>query len=561
MDLGEKLNSIINFIKNNKKSFGIFGIFGILLFIYVLFFLNLGNYELLDLDETRYVDMSKVMHQTKDFLTLYLNGEYFFEKPPLYFWLENISFFVFQKINEFTARIPGVLETIFVIFALYFGILKATKNKVFAFTTSIILATEVEYLILSKIAILDILLANCVFASIFCFVATLFSKEKNKKYFWWGFYLFCALATLAKGIPGLFLPFACAFFAGLYTKKLKEYFKPKYLLVGLFIFFVVVLPWHIIMFHIHDPLFFNEYIIKHHIARFLGGEIIHRDEPFWFYFVVLLWGMVPYTHSFFALIIEKIGKLKNFKDLKSFKFEKYENLTNENKLVSLSIIFMAVIFLIFTSSTTKLVTYILPIYPFLALVLGSYWTNYITNKDHKKPLEISCLVFSSVLLLGAIVAPIVFQFLKEPLKGDLIFVQNPTAIIATVCSIISLIAIKKEKRLILFLSYPLLIALLSGFCFHKFLKMDYRFGQKDLMEFSKIIKEKDYNIYTYETGLKYSLNYYAQRNVKFNISNEEIKDILKDKNNIIITRNKNLGEIKENYKILQEGRKFILIHK
>lgn len=49
------------------------------------FFYGLGEYSLLDIDETRYVDIAKKMLMSNNYSTLYLNGEYFFEKPPLFF--------------------------------------------------------------------------------------------------------------------------------------------------------------------------------------------------------------------------------------------------------------------------------------------------------------------------------------------------------------------------------------------------------------------------------------------------------------------------------------------
>ena len=73
------------------------------------FFHAIGAYPLLDIDETRYVHMAREMFNTKDYLTLYLNGDFFFEKPPLYFWIECISFKLTGVVSELTARLPIVL--------------------------------------------------------------------------------------------------------------------------------------------------------------------------------------------------------------------------------------------------------------------------------------------------------------------------------------------------------------------------------------------------------------------------------------------------------------------
>ena len=77
---------IREFYEKNKKTLLILATVFV---TYLLYFHNLGNFRLLDVDETRYVAMSRDMFNSKDFLTLYLNGQYFFEKPPFCFpkWL------------------------------------------------------------------------------------------------------------------------------------------------------------------------------------------------------------------------------------------------------------------------------------------------------------------------------------------------------------------------------------------------------------------------------------------------------------------------------------------
>ena len=76
---------MVKLIKNYYNKYPeIFTILVLFIIFYFLFFFNIGNYDLMDVDETRYAAMARDMFQSKDFLTLYLNGEYFFEKPPLY---------------------------------------------------------------------------------------------------------------------------------------------------------------------------------------------------------------------------------------------------------------------------------------------------------------------------------------------------------------------------------------------------------------------------------------------------------------------------------------------
>ena len=68
------------------------------------------------------------------------------------------------------------------------------------------------------------------------------------------------------------------------------------------------------MFKKYDPLFYNEYIIKHHLHRFLNtaNNEIGRKQPFYYYFLVVLWGFIPWIFSMIAVFVDKIknwGKL------------------------------------------------------------------------------------------------------------------------------------------------------------------------------------------------------------------------------------------------------------
>ena len=257
--------------------------------IYLLFFHNMWSYDLMDVDETRYVDMSRYMAHTRDFLTLYVNGDYFFEKPPLYFWLETLSFAIFGKVSYVAARFPIACQAFIMCLGLYFVASKVVSKK-FGIVAAFISGTGLEFLVLSKVAMIDTLLTTCTVLSVLSGFMTFFCDEKQKKFYWWSFYIFSALGVMAKGIPAFVIPFGVMFFAGIYTKKLKEYFLPQFLLIGFALFFAIVLPWHIVMLIKHNPQFFQEYIMLHHVARFLGSKILDKNEPFYYYFAVVLWG-------------------------------------------------------------------------------------------------------------------------------------------------------------------------------------------------------------------------------------------------------------------------------
>ena len=543
-----------------KKHADIFTIVGLLVAFYFLFFHNIWAYPLMDVDETRYVAMSRDMFHTKDFLTLYLNGDFFFEKPPLYFWGECLSFGLFKHINEFTSRIPMAMYASLTCFLLYFTGKKIVSRS-FGVISALILGTSIEFLVLSKIAILDMLLATCVAFSLYFGFMTFFITEKNKKYFWWLFYAFSGLSVLAKGIPGVAIPFGTMFFAGLVSKKIKEFFKPQYFLVGIVLFLAIALPWHLIMFKIHDPLFFNEYIMKHHLSRFLDSKDLGRQQS-WYYFVLMMaWGLIPWVSSFVAMIIENIKKI-NLEFFKNFNFEK---LNNTQKFITLNSIAFLFILLFFSSSSTKLMTYILPIYAPTAAILAWYWNEYIFENQHKKAITISVYVLNSILILVAIAAAIAGFFLPAELSADIAGTKWFLVGLLFIVPLAGIICAKKDKKIGVFASYVAFILILSAFGTHQIFNIDYKFGQNDLMEYAKIAKNKHYELSTFKFGRRYSLLYYYEDKVKFQQEEDYtwLNETLNKPNSVVIIKNKEIEAIRQKtkFKVLKKGRKYSLVKK
>lgn len=441
----------------------------------IIYVMLLGAYPLLEPDETRYVTMARDMFTSGNYLTLYLNGEYFFEKPPLFFWLESLSFWFFKDISEFTARFPVVILSLLPL-GLLLSLSEKVKNQKFAFLNSAILLTTLEYVLITKIAMLDSVLTSLVSSSVLCYFFTFFVSEENKKYFWYSCYILMGLAVLAKGIPGVVIPAGTILAGTIIFRTYKETLKN--MPAGIVLFLIIALPWHIIMLLKHGSLFFNEYIIKHHLMRFLGAEVIHRNEPVYFYFVTLLWGLFPWIFS----LLSSLRKPRKF------------NLENRyDKFLVLNITAILVILLFFSCSGAKLITYILPVYPFFAVLIGHIW--------YERSMKKFMVIVAVMTILGGFASPFGY-------------------------------------------------------------KLDYSFGQNDLMQFAKMAKDNNYTISTYKTGKKYSLLYYSGlKNVEFQTGEnpEWLRNELCRKNNYLIVRNKEIKDLPVNTEIVKQGVKYSII--
>lgn len=555
------MEKTINFIKKHSD---LFIFLGLLLICYFVFFFNIGNYALMDVDETRYVSMARDMFHSKDFLTLYLNGEYFFEKPPLYFWGECLSFAIFGKINEFTARFPvalyGTLSTLIVYFT---G--KKIVSRRFGFISAVILATTLEFVMLAKFAILDIVVTTCVGFSVMFGFLTQFVQDKNKKYFWWLFYIFSGLAVMAKGIPGFVVPFAVMFFVTIANKTFKQVFRPQYILPGFLLFFLIVVPWHLIMFKIHDPLFFREYIIKHHLERFLNSNEINREQPFYFYFITVLWGLIPWVFSAIAVGITK---------LKSFKKFAVENLSDRHKFLLFNVIAFAVTMLFFSSSSTKLITYILPVYFFTAFIMGALWESYVFDEKYKKPVNLSVYILGGICIFAGVVTCFAKYVLPAQVYSDLLIIKWFCISLVIIFGISSILCAVKNFRKGVFACYALLIIITSAFGTKLFYNMDYEFGQNDLMQFAKYAKENNKKIVVLNNERKYSVLYYygspVDKNTKsrvYFISQDDKEEmarlghILDDRDVVVVVREKQMPQVDKilDFDIILDGRKYSLV--
>src|SRR5512139_1807509 len=120
----------------------------------ILFFFRLGERPLWDIDEGMHASTSKDMVLSGDWITPTFNGQNFYDKPVLHTWFVAISFLVFG-FTEFAARLPAAILGLAGVFITYLLGRKMFGPSV-GFLAGVALATNPEYIILSRSVIHDI---------------------------------------------------------------------------------------------------------------------------------------------------------------------------------------------------------------------------------------------------------------------------------------------------------------------------------------------------------------------------------------------------------------------
>ncbi len=351
----------------------------ILLILFVLgipFLQYLGRLPLIDPDEGRYAEIPREMLERLDFITPTLNYVHYFEKPPLLYWLNAASMHLFG-LNEFAARLPSALCGLATVLTTYI-VARYLYDRRTALISALILATSAGFVLQSRIILTDMLLTFCLTAALGAFiVAASQEKHRNRPAPWYIFYLFAALAVLAKGLIGLVFPAGIIFFYLLLGHDW-HVLKRMHLPSGLLLFLAVAVPWFVVV-SLHNPGFARFFFIHEHFERFTS-TVHGRYQPIWFFIPVLAGTMLPW--SFF--IPGALGRV-------------WRNRHHDGLPGLFLLIWSVLIFLFFSKSSSKLVPYLLPIFPPLAILISSRFCALLEGRGRE--IKLASILLGSVLIL------------------------------------------------------------------------------------------------------------------------------------------------------------------
>ncbi len=419
------MQNIIKFFtdKRNLKYF-------IFIAFVMLYFCNIGGYGLMNPDEGRYAEIPREMLESGDFLTPRLNHVLYFEKPPLYYWFTAASFAVFGQ-NEFGARFTSVIMGLMSIFLTWF-VARKFEDENTANLSTVILGTSGLFFALSRVNIIDMTLSALLTLALFSFY--IFYKE-NKKRWLYIFYIALALATLSKGLIGIVLPGGVIFFFMLFTRDFKI-LKRLFLTPAILVFFLVCVP-PFYMVCKKNPDFFYFFFIQEHFLRY-ATKMHDRYEPFWFFIPVIIGGLFPWTLGLFVNV---------------------KNYLSKQQINLYLILWVVIITLFFSASSSKLIPYILPVFPPLAILIAK---NILALKDYAKITKIWLWVFTVLTVILCISAILIFNgFISLKRINEALVYKTPVTLICTLCFVfcISFWVYKKQAKKML------IVHSIFAFCF------------------------------------------------------------------------------------------------
>lgn len=343
------------------------------------FTLLLGSYALGVPDEGRYGEIPREMLVHGQYLTPHLDGILYFEKPILFYWL-GVAAIKFFGLNQFAVRLPTALFAVLGCCLVYLAA-RYLYGRRAGILSALVLASSVLYFVLAHVATPDMTVSICLTGTLLCFLLS--THATKPRWLMYGAYCFAALAVLTKGLMGVAFP---VLIIGLWIVGLQQWstLKRLYLPTGILLFLALAAPWHILV-QIANPEFFHFYFIDQQFLRYLTMTA-DRYKPDWFFVPILLLGFMPWT-------IFLPGAIKQHLPTKWQDRQQYRD-------GLFFILWAVIIFLFFSFSKSKLITYILPVLPPLAIMVGHYLATQWEQKRANKQLawEYASLVVMAFLL-------------------------------------------------------------------------------------------------------------------------------------------------------------------
>jgi 4-amino-4-deoxy-L-arabinose transferase-like glycosyltransferase len=322
---------------------------GLLLVFTLVWFSNLEYRKLANPDEGRYAEIPREMVLSGDWVTPRLNDLKYFEKPPLQYWATAAAFRVFGESHWAARWWPAT--TSFGCMLLMFWAGRRLFGEEIGLAAAAALGGCTGFVINAHVNTLDAGLAAFLTVGLIGFLlaqrpGATPTENRNWMLVVWAA---MALAVVNKGLIGVVLPGAVLAIYLLIERDWRLLSRLHFG-KGLALFLLIAVPWFVAVSLANDE-FARFFFIHEHFARFFT-KVHHREGAWWYFIPILLFGAMPWL-PFIAVQLRD-----------GWRREGEPGTLQSRRLL---LIWAAFIFLFFSVSGSKLPSYILPVFPALAL--------------------------------------------------------------------------------------------------------------------------------------------------------------------------------------------------
>ncbi len=316
----------------------------------LLYGFRLGAAGLIDPDEPFYSLTAKEMLMRHDASTPVLFGAPQFEKPIFFYWVLYACGRLFGM-SEWAMRLGPCAAGVFTVLITYGWGRVVWKRPETAFVSAAILMTAAQFVVLSRLVLTDIFLCLFTTAAFACF-SWGHAAPARRPLAWTLAFAAMALGFLTKGPLGALVPML-----GFFTYLAISGEAPLLMRLpwkrGLVLFAAIAVPWFAVMTAHYGTEFLGHFFMHENVRRFFIAEHRSMSTPF-FYPAVILIGFFPWCGILPAAIARTLGRAGR---------------SAPERLLA-ACVFAPFIF--FMCAQSKLASYVLPLFPPLALLAGGW---------------------------------------------------------------------------------------------------------------------------------------------------------------------------------------------
>lgn len=356
---------------------------------------GLGAMPLVGPDEPRYAQVAREMFARGDWVTPWLAGHTWFEKPALLYWMMMAAFSVFG-VTEAAARLGAAVSGLSTVLIVWWLAARAEREAGFAArglgaVAAAVAASSAGLLVFSRGASFDAPLTLTVTAALACFFLAEGEQRDARRRRWLlvACYASAGAALLAKGLAGAVIITGVAAAYLLVRRRPFEIFRLG-ALWGPLVALAVAALWYAPVIARHGHAFVDEFFLQHHLARFTSNRY-HHPQPFYFYVPVMALLALPWT----AFLLSALA------DLLKMNWRAQDSLT---RMRLLGLVWLAVPVAFFSLSGSKLPGYVLPALPGAALLAGERVFRYLNHQGGTWPMRLTGALALLLFAAGAVFA-------------------------------------------------------------------------------------------------------------------------------------------------------------